>query len=281
MLPQDNPLHAAAIGYAKRGWRVLPLDGKVAFTLHGSHDATTNPTIIDNWWTRYPFASVGIATGPESGLWVLDADGPIGLATLKSLALPKDTPFVWTGGGGVHAYFAWDDRVAQRGKFLPGLDTRGRGGYVVAPPSRHKSGKFYRWGRESDALPRAPEGLVLAVARHAPPKRSGPPRDCPAGGTDYGRAGLKALFDELAAVQKGGRDIRRNSIAFSAGRLAAGGHATVADAVECVVAACDRNGLIEEIGEAEVRKRTERAVEEGYHAGPRGPVPRPTQGATR
>jgi len=95
---------------------------------------------------------VGIATGPESGLVVLDVDprhrGDDTLAELESQhgKLP-DTVEALTGGGGRHIFFehprtAVTNSVAALG---PGLDIRGGSGYVVAPPSVHASGRTYEW----------------------------------------------------------------------------------------------------------------------------------------
>lgn len=281
MRPSENPTAQAALEYADKKLRVLPLDGKIPFTVHGSHDATTIPLVIERWWESYPFANVGIATGPESGLWVLDADGETGIASLKALRFdgkplwPFATPWVKTGGGGIHVYFAWDDRVAQRARFLPGLDTRARGGYVVAPPSRHPDTKKpYEWLRREDVLAKAPEELIALVAKKKAPTNSVATRSLRMEGiTPYGKTALDRSYEELSGVTKGSRDDKRNVVSYSLGRLVAAGHVTREDALEALVAACERNGLIEDEGEPEIRRRTERAIDDGIAAGPRGPVP--------
>lgn len=121
--------------------------------LHGCHSATTDPEIIRCWYKRWPQANIGIATGEQS-FDVLDADvhpekGINGNDTLDDLQakygkLP-DTVEQLTGGGGRQILFMHDDRIDNRVKFAPGLDTRSTGGLVVVPPSLHASGQRYQW----------------------------------------------------------------------------------------------------------------------------------------
>jgi hypothetical protein len=157
----------AALSYAKRGWFVLPLasvsdgectcghedcgsPGKHPRTKNGLLDATTNEAQIRRWWSRWPEANVGIRTGAESGLVVLDidqrGDGYGSLTKLQSIFgdLPR-TPAVATGGGGMHFYFAHPGGKVESRKIAPGVDVKGDGGYVVAVPSVHASGKRYEW----------------------------------------------------------------------------------------------------------------------------------------
>jgi len=108
------------------------------------------------WFDTWPDANVGIAIGAESGLVVLDVDprhgGTESLEELETRhgRLPL-SPVVLTGGGGTHSYFAHPKggTVPNRTNFagLPGLDLRADGGYVVAPPSVHASGRAYEWSK--------------------------------------------------------------------------------------------------------------------------------------
>ena len=140
----------AALQYAGRGWRVFPLNGKVPRAgTHGFQDATVDPDVIRGWPSN---ANVGIATG--AGLVVIDVDARHGggdtLAELEARhgRLPE-TVSVETGGGGEHLYFRTDAEVRNSaGELGPGLDVRGAGGYAVAPPSVHPSGRRYEWDND-------------------------------------------------------------------------------------------------------------------------------------
>lgn len=140
------------------GLRVFPCNGKTPATPHGCKDATTDPAKIAEWWGGGSTYNIAIATG--GGIIVLDVDadherGKYGDETLADLErqhgkLP-DTWTCLTGGGGVHYYFACDDPTLTVGAgFAPGLDYRGEGGYVIAPPSIHPStGRAYEWEASS------------------------------------------------------------------------------------------------------------------------------------
>ena len=105
------------------------------------------------WWKRWPQANIAIVTGTISGLVVLDIDtargGAESLYELEQEHGPlPDTPTVLTGGGGCHYYFAHPgaNRTISGGSgFRPGVDLRGDGGIVIAPPSSHASGRTYAW----------------------------------------------------------------------------------------------------------------------------------------
>ena len=145
----------AALGYARRGWKVLPLrpNGKVPYgelVPHGAKDATLDAAIIRGWWERSPEANVGIATGVgDCGPYVVDIDAPSaahkydGAASLRSagIELPATLEAV-TPHNGRHLYYGSitplsADRVkcCANVNGLEGVDTRGAGGYIVAPPS--------------------------------------------------------------------------------------------------------------------------------------------------
>lgn len=167
----------AALEYAKKGWRVFPCHiptergcscgrpdcsriGKHPKTRNGFKDATTDVSKIERWFGRR--SNLAIATG--SGLLVLDIDpGSGGEESLQKLeeefgALP-DTLTCRTGSGGAHYYFIVDIPVPNSGgKLGEGIDIRGDGGYVIAPPSLHKSGKRYEW--TNDTMRECPQWLL-------------------------------------------------------------------------------------------------------------------------
>ncbi|HAT50435.1 MAG: bifunctional DNA primase/polymerase [Nitrospirae bacterium] len=115
------------------------------------NEATTDHDQITQWWSKWPKANIGIATGAKSGLVVLDVDVDSGgEASLNKLLdqygpLPE-TIRVKTGSGGEHIYFKHPGGKVgnSASKVGAGLDIRGDGGYVVAPPSNHLKGN-YQW----------------------------------------------------------------------------------------------------------------------------------------
>ena len=172
----SRDLSAVARGYARRGWAVFPLhtveDGRCScgkpscgspgkhpladLAPHGVLDATTDPMAVAQWWALFPDASIGVATGTSSGVVVLDVDDDAGgwdsLDRLQDRHGELTTWAAATGGGGVHLYFHAPAGVSVRSSasaVAPGIDVRGDGGYVVAPPSPHASGEAYRWSEAS------------------------------------------------------------------------------------------------------------------------------------
>jgi hypothetical protein len=149
----------AALQYAECGWRVLPLRGKVATLKAWPDRASTDPATIRDWYAAEPDADLGVLTG--DGLAVLDVDprhrgdGTLDAYLHNSGAELPETPEVATGGGGRHLYLAASEGTRCR-CLGPGLDLKAAGGYVVAPPSVHASGRQYVWH------PTRPASLPLA-----------------------------------------------------------------------------------------------------------------------
>lgn len=157
---------AAALAYRARGWSVIalrPRDKRPLLPWEEFQRRRAEPEEIRAWFAQRPDANVGIVTGAISGLLVLDVDaghgGPESLARFEGEhgALPP-TIAATTGGGGRHLYFATAGaEFRNRAGIAPGLDVRGEGGYVVAPPSIHPSGGRYAWnhGASPDEMPLA------------------------------------------------------------------------------------------------------------------------------
>lgn len=173
-----------ALEYAYRKWRVLPLfgiregggcrcgnphcksPGKHPLTMHGVHDASYDTETVLGWWKRCPEANVGIQTGKDSGLVVLDIDPRNGgLESLAELEANNATLShackVETGGGGFHLYFKYPfgGEYKFRAILAPGIDIKADGGYIVAPPSLHASGKRYSW-LSKGPMPEIPAWLL-------------------------------------------------------------------------------------------------------------------------
>jgi hypothetical protein len=188
--------------------------------------ATTDPAMAGEWWRRWPAASVALATGRRFD--VLDLDGDQGVEALRallSIAPPEHPgPVARTGGGGWHLLYS-PTGLGNRVKLLPGVDWRGRGGLIVAPPSCHASGGRYRWVRPLTAtLPEVPAGLRRLLASPPAQRTTLPPAPTPAGRRGgYGRAALARERAAVAAAQPGRRNATLNRAAFSLGQLVAAG----------------------------------------------------------
>lgn len=177
-----NALLDAALEYAQRGWHVFPCHtptgtgcscrrptcssvGKHPRLDKWDRQATTDEATIRRWWgQQFPTANIGIATGAVSGLAVLDVDSYAGgddsLTALERTHRPlPETVEQLTGGGGRQLLFAHPGKpVGNRVRHLgAGLDTRGDGGLIIAPPSLHLSGRHYVW-----ELTHLPEDTPLA-----------------------------------------------------------------------------------------------------------------------
>ena len=165
-----SPLGQVAMDLAKRGFAVFPCKprGKEPLTKHGYKDAARDEAQIRQWWTKWPDANIGLATGRENGIAVIDVDGPEGdkrLALLEEKfgGLPATSES--SSGNGRHLWYALPDGCgpvpSSTGK---GLDIRGDGGYVIAPRSVHPNGKTYEWDERSpEHLAEAPQWLLEAA----------------------------------------------------------------------------------------------------------------------
>jgi len=161
-----------AMEYAERGWKVFPLHTAKNSVCSCGNDqcksAAKHPRIkewqhcctdkegdIKDWWGKWHDANIGLATGHMSGFFVLDIDprhgGKESLQDLirRNGLFPK-TLSSHTGGGGYHLFFKEPAiKITNRSNVLPGIDVRGDGGYIVAPPSFHQSGRQYSWMKDN------------------------------------------------------------------------------------------------------------------------------------
>jgi hypothetical protein len=172
----------AVLELAERGVAVFPCQprGKAPACQRGVHDATTDIVRINSWWRGCPELNIGIATGSASGFFVVDIDGEDGESSLRTLeavhgAIPPTVEVIT--GKGRHCYFRLGEHGAVAntvGTIGKGIDTRGDGGYVLAPPSVHPSGRAYAWSVDSVAeFADAPEWVHDLIGTNLP--RQGKP----------------------------------------------------------------------------------------------------------
>ncbi len=210
---------------------------------HGFHDATTDPARVREWWARKPLANVGARTGIRFD--VLDVDPRHGgAATLAALVerngpLPA-APEAATGGGGRHLLFAPDPRVrCSAGQLGDGLDVRGGGGFVVAPPSLHPSGRRYAWTVRSIPPPPWPAWVLVLILPAPSILRPVAAHVLRADGrcSPYGAAVLRSACERVEAAREGRRhEVLRHGARLVAGYVA-GGEVDEALARECLLAA--------------------------------------------
>jgi hypothetical protein len=166
--------------------------------IHGGfHQATTDPDIIRGWWLHQPKFNIGLATGTPPKIFVVDIDGDNGEAALRALeaeqgAIPATIEVITARGR--HLYFRMPSApiANSAGRVAAGIDVRGTGGYVLAPPSIHPSGRAYAWSVDcAAAFADAPQWLIdRAASQSSNGAGNGASplewRDLVAGGADEG-----------------------------------------------------------------------------------------------
>jgi RecA-family ATPase len=175
----------AALAWVKQGAKVIALHGideagtctcgnrgcgspgkhPVAnFFPKGQHSATTDIPLIRRAFAKHPMANLGVIL--PSGIVALDVDGVEGVTTFRRLNLPS-TLSVRTGRG-THHYFCGQQPIPKKKMSLDHIDIKDeQSGYIVVPPSRHHSGKQYRWQKTSVPVATLPTAFVEAFPRPA------------------------------------------------------------------------------------------------------------------
>ena len=186
------------------------------------------------WWDEWPDAGIGVATGRASRVWVLDCDGDEALSWYRERC--REHGLVKTVGAktGRGRHFWWrfpeDESVSIRNAqgIAPGVDVRGEGGYVIAPPTRHRSGAQYQW-LSSGAYAPAPElapPWLLDMVRERPKPAPPPPPALPVGST---RREIEAVFRMAIDTDP---DVRRRLGEQAGGRFVAAARPYI-DRIRC------------------------------------------------
>jgi hypothetical protein len=212
-------------------------------TQHGFHDATRDPAEIKTQFGTPGAAMIGVPTGQGAGFFVVDLDVKNGGQGLEWLAanqhrLPR-TRTHKTRSGGQHLLFQWPEGRTVRNsasRIAPGVDVRGNGGYIIAPPSPD-----YEIADHS-ALAEAPTWLLALIDPPVAPRAIDAPRPAPAPrqSGDGTRYGLQALDNECQAILSapdGGKHDTLNRAAFSIGGLVAAGELAEGPALQALASA--------------------------------------------
>lgn len=284
----------AALFYARRDWPVVPLHtpqghgcscgrpdctsvGKHPRTRNGIKDATTNPDLIRRWWSQWPAANLGLHVS-RANLVVIDID-PEHNGSIDDLPLHPDdllTIISHTGGGGYHLLYRAPIgfEISNSNKRLPaGIDVRGVNGYIVAPPSRHTSGRCYRWrpGRApwQTKLLSLPASLMPLLKVKADASRTPvrpPPERIRQNGErhPYVERALESELATLAQAREGQRNDKLNNAAFALGQFVGAGLLTRPEVEAMLTSTAQALGL----GETEIQKTIKSGLEAGL-ANPR------------
>jgi putative DNA primase/helicase len=183
-------------------------------------DATTDFETVREWLQLNPEANLGVATGGDSRLLVVDIDprhnGDKSLVTLEAThgEFPR-TLTVKTGGGGHHLYFSLPNGVSANntaGTLAEGIDTRGSGGYVVAPGSNHESGGVYTVERDSETLAVVPNWLLQQLQNARTRKSNNDTSNSPRPSTQFAEGHRNAdMFSLAGFLRHKGAEEKGNS----------------------------------------------------------------------
>lgn len=159
---------------ADLGFRLHPLSARSKVPLVGdwTRKASTDREVIATWAKQFKDTNWGVATGLESGIFVVDIDPKnqgtqTWAAMLEGNKLPKTLEVV-TGSLGTHLYFKYPTSIVVSNSSIgKGIDIRGEGGNIVVPPSIHANGNTYLWkkGRTPDKakIANAPSWLLKKI----------------------------------------------------------------------------------------------------------------------
>ena len=260
----------AALAYAAHGWPVLPLNGKVPSLKDWTTASSTDPATIRRWWTAKPSSNVGLVTGLRSGLAVVDIDprsgGTDSLSALEARAgvLPGTVMSV-TGGGGCHLLHAHPggkitSSAHQLGR---GLDVKGDGGQIVAPPSVHpQTGLPYSWLNGVWDAPLTPWPVALTPApepTQVPFSRPLP--TLPDAGAAHIGARFAGVVQAVMDAVEGDRNKRLHWAACRGAEMTRGGLLPVAAVGDALLMAAQAVGLD--------RASATATIQSGLRTGPR------------
>lgn len=261
---------------------------KRPYTSNGLNGATKSQRIIDIWFgARHPNAAVGIPTGENLGAWVLDLDrhgdrdGHTWLAEMEAKhgKLPE-TARASTANGGTHIFFKHVDGVRNRAAIAPGVDTRGGGGYILAPGSVMSDGRRYQWlnhdGFDLPEFADAPDWLLdLVVAKEPAPQPAPaePYRHTRGDNAVYVERAVEAECNKAASAPVGERGQQLFASACALGEFVAAGALSRGDAESMLMAAATSSGVLAKDGEKSTRNRIKRGLDKTQNSPRQIPAP--------
>ena len=314
--PRQMALLEHALEYARRGFLVFPCDPDprsrnakqplIARDKDGSGDpiprtggfykATDDEATIRKWWTRYPNALIGLRMGRVAKVFAIDPDrpkkagDPDGMEAWADLAAAHGAPLTHTHvtpRGGRHLLFVYPDHLNitnSTGSLPKGIDVRGEGGYVIAPPSRLLDGGEYRIEEPEHAFhfAQAPEWLLDRIHKAEASPRDEAPKSARQNGDraqgssrthsdeipdSYVAAAVEAECAAVASAPAGERNSTLNRAAFSLGTLVGANKLDAGFATRRLLDAAVASGLVADDGE----RTAVATIESGLTAGAQRP----------
>lgn len=257
--------------YEARGFSVIPLRPRDKKPLQSWEEYQRRRPTDDElllWFDQNPTANIGIVTGSVSRVIVLDIDGQDGEDQINQQG---GLPQTWVAGTGKgrHVYFnhpGWEVRNFARK--LPGLDLRGDGGYVVAPPSIHPSGATYRWQNDQGQIAAAPDWLIKMIKPvEKPAQQPVQSGHNPA----YVSAIIQGELAILAAAKEGTRNDTLNIVALKLGALVASGELSQMEVESALLSTALSIGLPKDEAEKTIRS----GIRKGLKTPRSVPAPKP------
>lgn len=229
-IPQDTRLNQGAKSYAARGWSVIPVtrhEKIPAIKWEAYQQQAADEGKLDSWFSPRYEGNLGIVTGRVSDLRVLDVDRIE--AKWVQLLLDHDLPKTLTvrTGKGTHYYYRYGGNGrSSKGteRTVPGVDIRGDGGYVVAPPSVHENGKEYQFEDASYPLADWPTWLDDVFFPQQLEVRASVVTTSSPDDTNYGRVTLSNVLDEVKHSEPGNRNNTLLTGARRIGQLISSGY---------------------------------------------------------
>jgi Bifunctional DNA primase/polymerase, N-terminal len=295
---------ATALAYAAHGWAVFPVPPGTKRSYKSAEHSdgrawgmTREAAEIRADFTRWPDAGIGIPTGAVNGIIVVETDTVEGhgidgwnsLAQLESKHGPlPDTLQANSPSGSVHRYFKHPGAGAKikssASEIGRGIDVRGDGGMVIAPPTVRPGVGVYRWINR-DPIAEPPAWLIeLTKDKQPPPSKRLSIRERAQAAVRqweanrrgenaeaYAGAALEYEIRDLAGAAQGGRNHALNRSAFSLLQLVHAGQLDRADVERQLIDACIANGLMDDRDNGGINNilRTIRSAEAGAVAKPR------------
>ncbi|MGK7650872.1 bifunctional DNA primase/polymerase [Roseovarius sp. B08] len=224
----------AALDLAAKGFPVFPCGQDKRPLVKWTKEATTDPQRVESMWRQHPYAMIGLPTGPKSGLYVIDLDvdkntgeavGEASLSALGMADLMAEGLSVCTPSGGRHIYFRHPgEGFGNSAKRLGnGIDTRGDGGYVIAPGSQFGTDSYRAVTGNLDkaTLPALPQSVRDLLET---PKKASEVLHLDVGNQSaWADAALSGELGKLMAAPEGRRNDTLNTVAFRLGQIVGSG----------------------------------------------------------